>query len=83
MTSRGDKVEQSMNTVVPESWIALDPRFFSEDVIVLALKISDNLGETVHISSLIASQYILWGMRDGPCFVVYLVTKARSVDDSQ
>ncbi len=49
MTSRGDEIEQSMDTVVPKSWIALDPRFLSENVIVLTLKVSDNLRKAAHL----------------------------------
>jgi len=59
MTSRGDEVEQSMNTVISESWIALDPRFFSENVIVLALEVSDNLRKAARISGLITPQHVL------------------------
>lgn len=52
-----------MDTVVSEPWIAFDPRFFSEDVIILALKVSDDLREAARISTLIALQHALgnWG----------------------
>lgn len=43
MASRRDKVQQSMYTVVTESGVTLDPRFFSQDVIILTLEISDDL----------------------------------------
>lgn len=59
MASRGDEVEQSMNTIVPESWVALDPRFFSENVVVLALQIPDNLRKAAQISALITPEFIL------------------------
>ena len=50
MTSRGDEVKQSVNTVVSKPWITLNPGFFGEDVIVLSLKIPNNLRKAASIS---------------------------------
>jgi len=43
---RLDKVEQSVNSIIPESGVSLDPRLFSQDIIILSLKICSNLLET-------------------------------------
>jgi hypothetical protein len=47
MASRGDKVEQSMNTIITESWIALDTRFLRQNIVVLSLKITNDLTEAI------------------------------------
>ncbi len=83
MTSRGNEVKQSMDTVVSESWITLDPGFFGENIIVLTLQVPHNLRKASQLSHLIASQPNLVTEGDIPCFVVDLVTKARSVHDSE
>ena len=53
-----------MNTIVPEPWIALDPRLFSKDVIVLALKISNNFRKAVCMSTLTTAEQITWNWGD-------------------
>lgn len=45
MTSGRDKIEESVNTVVPEPGVTLDTRLFSQDIVVLALEVANNLGE--------------------------------------
>jgi hypothetical protein len=40
MACRGDEIEKSMDAVIPETRVSLDARFLSEDIIVLAFKIS-------------------------------------------
>jgi hypothetical protein len=45
VAGRGDEIEKRVDTVVSEAGITLDTRLFRQDVIVLALEISDNLGE--------------------------------------
>lgn len=47
MASRSDKVEQGMNTIIPESGVTLDTRFFCKDVIILTLKMSNDLREAM------------------------------------
>ena len=47
MASRCDKVEQGMDTIIPESGVTLDTRFFRKDVIILTLKMSNNLREAM------------------------------------
>lgn len=48
VTGRCDEVEKDVNTVVAESRVALDARLLCENVIVLSLEITNNLGETKH-----------------------------------
>lgn len=50
MTSGGDEVEQSMDTVIPEPRITLDARFFRQDVIVLMFEVAHDLRETRMVS---------------------------------
>jgi len=45
VTGWGDEVEKNVNTVVAESWVTLDPGLFGENVIVLSLEVSYNLGK--------------------------------------
>ena len=45
MASRGDEVEQRVNTVVPEAGVTLDSRLFGKDIIVLAFNVAHNLLE--------------------------------------
>jgi hypothetical protein len=47
MACWSDEVEHGMNSVVPETGIAFDPRLFREVIIVLFLQISDDLGKAV------------------------------------
>jgi len=48
-----DKVEKRVYTVVPESRLTLDPRLFSKNIIVLPLKVSDDLGEASFVVNLV------------------------------
>jgi hypothetical protein len=45
MAGRSDKVEHSMDTVVPEARVTLDTGLLSEDIVILSLKITNNLRE--------------------------------------
>ena len=45
VTGRGDEVEQSVNSVVPEARVTLDTGLLRENVIVLALQVANNLLE--------------------------------------
>ena len=47
MASRCDEVEQGMDTIVPKSGVTLDTRFFCKDVIILTLKMANDLGEAM------------------------------------
>lgn len=47
MASRGNKVEQSVNTVVPETRVSLDPAFLRQDIIILTFEVSNNLSESL------------------------------------
>ena len=54
MASRGDEVEKRMHSVVPETRIPLDSRFFSKNIIVLALEISNDLAKRSLVIDLIS-----------------------------
>lgn len=45
LTSRLDKVEQDVHTVVAEARVTLDPALLSENIIVLALEVGADLAE--------------------------------------
>ena len=62
VTGRSDEVEQSVNAVVSEPRISLDPRLLSKNIIILTLEISDDLGEAGLVVDLIAET---WGIDDG------------------
>ena len=47
MTCRRDEIQQSMNTVVSETRITLDPGFLGQNVIVLAFQVTHDLLKTV------------------------------------
>jgi hypothetical protein len=45
MAGRGDEVEQRMNTIVAEAGVTLDTGLLCENIVVLSLKIANNLTE--------------------------------------
>lgn len=45
MTSRGDEVKHSVNSVISKSRVTLDSRLLGQDVIVLALEVAENFGK--------------------------------------
>ena len=45
VTSGRDKIEEGMDTVVPEARVTLDTRLLSENVVVLTLEMANNLLE--------------------------------------
>ena len=45
MTSGGDEVEEGVHPVVPETGVAFDTGLLSENVIVLAFKVANDLLE--------------------------------------
>lgn len=58
----GDEVKKNVNTIVAESWVTLDAGLLSENVIVLSLKVSLNLGEASLVVDLVSKA---WGVDDG------------------
>jgi hypothetical protein len=40
MAGRGDKVEESVNSIVTEAWVTLDAGLFSENIVVLPLDVA-------------------------------------------
>jgi hypothetical protein len=70
-----------MDPVVPKARLTSNARFFGENIIVLALKITNNFLET--------AKRIVRSELGGRCrerarrVVVYVVTETRSVDDSE
>ena len=50
MTSRCDEVEDHMDTVVAEPRVTLDTGLFSQDIIVLPLEVSTNLGKAEFVN---------------------------------
>lgn len=81
MTSRGDEVKHSVNTVVSKSRVTLDSRLFSQNVIVLALEVAQNFGKAR------VSVRILHGAGESwqsvPGFVVDGIAESRGVDNGQ
>ncbi len=53
MASRGDKVKHGVHPVVPEARVTLDTRLLGKNVIILPLKVANNLGEAVTTVSLV------------------------------
>jgi hypothetical protein len=53
MTGGGDKVEESVDSIVSETRVSFDPGFLCEDIIVLSFQVSCDLGKTSLIINLI------------------------------
>src|SRR5271156_1817219 len=53
MTSRGDKVEKSMDTIVSKTWVSFNSGFFSENIIILSLQVSSDFSETSFVINLV------------------------------
>lgn len=49
MTGRRDEVEESVNAVVAEARVTLDPALLGEDVVVLPLEVAHDLVEAEEI----------------------------------
>lgn len=62
VAGRGDEVKENVDTVVAESWVTLDAGLLGENVIVLSLKVSLNLGEASLVVDLVSEA---WGVDDG------------------
>jgi hypothetical protein len=58
VSGRRDKVEQGVDSIVPEPRITLDTRLFGQDIIVLALEVADNFLETAPWGSVTAKLWV-------------------------
>ncbi len=56
MTGGGDEVEHGVNTVVAEARVTLDPRLLGENVIILPLKVTNDLREAADKGQLAAAR---------------------------
>ena len=54
VAGRGDEVEQRMDTVVSEARVTLDARLLSQNVVVLSLKVADDLAKAGLVVDLVA-----------------------------
>jgi hypothetical protein len=82
VSSRGDKVEQSVNSVVPESGVTLNSGLFGKNVVVLAFQVSDNFGEA--IEKLVFCRTLMECVVVAiPGLIVNLVAESGSVDNGQ
>ncbi len=82
MAGGSDEVEQRMNAIIAEAGVTLDTGLLCENIVVLSLKIANNLTEAFIWSAILpvdahSSVYLL------PCLVINLVSEARCIDDSQ
>lgn len=82
MAGRGDEVEKDVDTVVAETRVTLDTRLLGENVIVLALEVTDDFAEA---ADLLAQMRPPWldVVTSVPGLVVDLVTETGGVDDGQ
>lgn len=77
-----DEVEKHVNAIVPETGVTLDPGLLCKNIIVLALKVADNLAKA--ISGVLVGRGAVGFVRgDMPGLVVNLVTETGGVDDGQ
>jgi hypothetical protein len=70
-----------MNTIVAETWITLDSRLFRENVIVLVLKIANDLSKT--ILSLVSCSGSDSPLRIVPCLVIDQIAKTWCIHDGE
>jgi hypothetical protein len=75
VTSRLDKVEQSVNSVIPESGVSLDPRLLGQDIIILPLEIRRDLLE--------AAAQLCFKIQNSPVLVINTLSETRGIDNSQ
>lgn len=65
MTGRSDEVEQGVDSVVSETRITLDSRFFGQNVVVLSLEIADDFAKGRLVVDLISeARGINYGQRN-------------------
>lgn len=75
-----DKVEEDMDTVVPEARVTLDSRFFSKNIVILAFEVSDDFTKAEEQSVLRRTCGTGFYM---PGFIVNLVTKTGGINDGE
>ena len=81
MTGRGDEVEKSVDTVVPEARVTLDTRLLSENVIVLAFEMANDLREAGLVIDLITeSRRVHDGQRYASSFLIELELNSDGLD---
>jgi hypothetical protein len=83
MAGRRDKVKESMNTVIPEARVTLNARFLSQNVIVLALEISNNFLEPMYQKYVSYPGDYYQGKNDIRKFVVDVFAESRCVNNGQ
>jgi hypothetical protein len=57
-----DKVEEDVDTVVPEARVTLDSRFFGKNIVILAFEVSDDFTKAGFIVNLVTKT---GGINDG------------------
>jgi hypothetical protein len=75
-----DKVEEDVDTVVPEARVTLDSRFFGKNIVILAFEVSDDFTKAEEQSVLRRTCGTGFYM---PCFIVNLVTKTGGINDGE
>lgn len=62
MASRGNEIYQCVNPVISKSWVTFNPRFFSQDIIILTFDIRQNLlkADTFHQPTFISHSESKW-----------------------
>ena len=70
-----------MNTIISEAGITLDTGFFSNNIIVFALEVSNDVGKAASLGEHgLCRQETSFG---SPGFIVYLIAKAWCIDNGQ
>lgn len=54
MASGSNEVEEGMNSVVPETRVSFDSRFFGKNVIILPFEIANNLAKGSFVIDLVS-----------------------------
>ena len=67
MASGGDKVEKSVNSIIPETWVSLDSGFFGENIIVLSFQVPCDLSKTRLVIDLIAKSWCIHDSQSNSC----------------
>ena len=75
-----DEVEQNVYSVIPESRVTLNSRLLCKNIIVLALKVTDNFAEAIQKS---VHEHLSGICVCVPRLVVNLVTESGGIDDGQ
>ena len=78
MAGGGDEIEQDMHAVVPEAGVTLDTRLLREDVVVLALEVTNDFLEAGSDYSDATKEARAAYIRK---LIVDVVTETGSIDD--